>query len=59
MASTDAQQLQHVRRAQRRMVWLVAGLVAAAGIAVGVDRVLVSGDGKRRAQICSGLSMLW
>jgi D-alanyl-D-alanine carboxypeptidase len=46
VASTGAEPLHNVRSAHRRLLWLVAGLVAAAGIAVGVDRLFFSGGGQ-------------
>jgi D-alanyl-D-alanine carboxypeptidase len=45
VASTGAQPLDHVRRPHPRVLWLVAGLVAAAGIAVGVDRLFFASGG--------------
>jgi D-alanyl-D-alanine carboxypeptidase len=46
MASTGAQPLHHVRWPYSRLLWLVAGLVAVAGIAVGVDRLFFAGSGQ-------------
>jgi D-alanyl-D-alanine carboxypeptidase len=46
MASTGTQPLHHVRSPHSRLLWLVAGLAAAAGIAVGVDRLFFSGGGQ-------------
>ena len=46
MASTGAEPLHHVRWPHRRLLWLVAGLVVAAGIVVGVDRLFFSGGGE-------------
>ena len=44
---TGAQPLPHgVHRPHRWVVWLVAGLVAAAGIAVGIDRAFISGQAR-------------
>lgn len=43
-----------VRWAQRRVVWLVLGLLAAAGIAVGVDRVLLAGQ-ETRSEFMQGI----
>jgi hypothetical protein len=46
--STGAQPLPHrVRWLHRWVVWLVAGLVMAAGIAVGVDRAFLAGQETR------------
>jgi D-alanyl-D-alanine carboxypeptidase len=46
MASTGTQPLHHVGWPRSRVLWLVAGLVAAAGIAAGVDRMFFSGGGE-------------
>jgi hypothetical protein len=41
------------------VVWLVVGLVAAAGIAVGVDRSFFSGGEQASRPDYSGHSTLW
>jgi pimeloyl-ACP methyl ester carboxylesterase len=47
LVSTDAQPLRHgVHRPHRWVVWLVAGLVVAAGIAVGIDRAFFAGQAR-------------
>lgn len=46
MASTGAQPLHHIRWPQRRVLWLVAGLLVAAVIAGGADRLFFSGGGQ-------------
>ena len=46
VALNSAQPLHHVRWPDRRLLWLVAGLVVAVGITVGVDRLFFSGGGE-------------
>src|SRR5918994_1279936 len=43
--ATSAQPVHHSWWPRRRALWLVAGLLAAAGIAIGVDRLVFSGGG--------------
>ena len=46
MASTSAQPLHKLRWPERRLLWLVAGLVVAAAVAVAADRLFFSGSGE-------------